>query len=1170
MSSSDDFSDLSLSPDPPTKAVCEGPHKQKCVIQHNASQDQLHSRRVLSTSSSVSPISAPKLCTPRINPVSIHNTHCAAQTRPTNSVPSTLSTPRPRQSKFLAQLFSKPLVDKSPSPAVTNPNQLITCSNIGNLPVSAVGTRFEPLFSPHKFFNKVQSACFDTIFNSDLNVVVSAPTASGKTMLFLLAICRLISRRPPNSPAKVIYMAPAKALCQQTFTDWKKRFSVLDPPIECKELTGDTEITDYSELSSSDIILTTPEKWDSVTRHWKDNLLFIGKIGLLLIDEVHLLASSRGATLEAVISRMKTVRSAESMCQCTVSELRFIAVSATFPNIEDISSWLGAPQNSTFWFGEEFRPVPLQIVVTGFPKSTKNEFLFDRNLIFKIPSIIEKYSNGRPVLVFCSSRKGASQTAQYLTKDTTYLKQFSIDYNRLLEVSRQTHDPTLSDCLKKGIGFHSAGSSLQDRALVEALFIDQKLAVLCTTSTLATGVNLPAHLVIIKSTVHYRHGSGYEELSQLDILQMIGRAGRPQFDSSATAVIMTSNDNKHKWESVVSRKEIIESCLIQNLKEHLVSEVVLRTITDIDFAINWLKSTYFYHRLQKNPKHYNIPPGDNPALLTRMQELCIQDLNELSSQGLIAMDDNLNIEATERGRIMASYYVSYDTMKLFSSVTIKYSYTDLLDILAHAKEFREIRLRATEKKQLSSLKVRYPVGKVTTDSHKVNTLIQAALDAVTIEDWSLKQDSSIIFSCIGRISRALISVLLERDSFEPVATAISLTQCLHARMWPESTLILRQIEGIGDSYAKSLSENGISSFSSMQEADPRKLELICNRHAPWGNQVKQALSHLPSTSIILSQAVSPVKKSAAQADLKLDYSISVGETVYPHCPCFYIMVTNNSKIVFQKKYTSRSNTTRTELLAVTRPEKGNYLYDAFLFCEQYLGLDSKFSFTVDFPDPPTPVVTLSPQTPSQPHRKIQKSMSDFVSPPTPQPVATSQETTPSITNEGADFDFLFDIDDFDLLDIPQFSVQPSSSILQQPATPSPAIQFVTDQNGVIDLDPSPPKKSFPHPPVTTPEKLKNVSVFTCKHNCKNKQTCKHDCCKRTTGKRTQAPTTPTTPTNVLAPTPKRPRTHTSIPLLPLPSETQTATATTSAKQSTSDPFLDLANIQHFFFPLNEE
>lgn len=82
-----------------------------------------------------------------------------------------------------------------------------------------------------------------------------------------------------------------------------------------------------------------------------------------------------------------------------------------------------------------------------------------------------------------------------------------------------------------------------------------------STSTLAMGVNLPAHLVIVKSTQHYTR-SGFEEYSETELLQMIGRAGRPQFDTSATAVIMTKKQHENKYRALVAGTQKIESRLV--------------------------------------------------------------------------------------------------------------------------------------------------------------------------------------------------------------------------------------------------------------------------------------------------------------------------------------------------------------------------------------------------------------------------------------------------------------------------------------------------------------------------------------------------------------------------------------------------------------------------------
>jgi len=84
--------------------------------------------------------------------------------------------------------------------------------------------------------------------------------------------------------------------------------------------------------------------------------------------------------------------------------------------------------------------------------------------------------------------------------------------------------------MAQGIGYHHAGMAYDDRKIIEQLFKQEKVKILCTTSTLATGVNLPARLVIIKSTLQYIGGKikPYQEYSSMDVLQMIGRAGRLQ------------------------------------------------------------------------------------------------------------------------------------------------------------------------------------------------------------------------------------------------------------------------------------------------------------------------------------------------------------------------------------------------------------------------------------------------------------------------------------------------------------------------------------------------------------------------------------------------------------------------------------------------------------------
>ncbi|GFS09808.1 activating signal cointegrator 1 complex subunit 3 [Elysia marginata] len=179
------------------------------------------------------------------------------------------------------------------------------------------------------------------ILYTDKSVVASAPTGSGKTVLFELALIRLLTKPDfPELRRKIVYMAPMKALCSERYIDWNKKFGNFG--VNCLELTGDSELEDVTELFNANLICTTPEKWDSMSRRWKDNKILFQQIQLFLIDEIHILNDPhRGATVEAVVSRMKTLETAQELVHA--AHIRFIAVSATMPNYKDIAEWLGTP-----------------------------------------------------------------------------------------------------------------------------------------------------------------------------------------------------------------------------------------------------------------------------------------------------------------------------------------------------------------------------------------------------------------------------------------------------------------------------------------------------------------------------------------------------------------------------------------------------------------------------------------------------------------------------------------------------------------------------------------------------------------------------------------------------------------------------------------------------------
>jgi ATP-dependent DNA helicase HFM1/MER3 len=209
---------------------------------------------------------------------------------------------------------------------------------------------------------------------------------------------------------------------------------------------------------------------------------------------------------------------------------------------------------------------------------------------------------------------------------------------------------------------------------VEKAYLNGHINVICCTSTLAVGVNLPCHLVIIKNT--------------------LGRAGRPQFDRSALAVIITRRERVKHFENMMTGQETLESRFHLNLIEHLVSypcpprdhadvkqnaEVGLGTVYDKDSARHWLRGTFFYVRLGKNPKHYqHTAKLVGNGIDEMIHHLCDENLKKLYAIDLIAGAGAKNVRSTEFGDAMARYYASFDTMKLFMTLPKKAKTSELV------------------------------------------------------------------------------------------------------------------------------------------------------------------------------------------------------------------------------------------------------------------------------------------------------------------------------------------------------------------------------------------------------------------------------------------------------------------------------------------------------------
>jgi antiviral helicase SLH1 len=328
------------------------------------------------------------------------------------------------------------------------------------------------------------------------------------------------------------------------------------------------------------------------------------KVKLLIVDEVHLLHDERGAVIELLVAR--TLRQVES----TQSLIRIVGLSATLPNYLDVADFLGVNRKAgLFYFDSAFRPVPLEQHFigckgkAGSPQSRANlnEACFD-----KVVALVQE---GHQVMVFVHARKETVKTAMMLKERAQLDGLLDIfdpsmhpRYESLKKETGSSRNREMKELFQNGFGIHHAGMLRSDRTLSEKTFEQGVSKVLVCTATLAWGVNLPAYAVLIKGTQIYDPSKGaFIDLSILDVLQIFGRAGRPQYETHGVGYIATTADKVDHYVNAITQQHPIESKFVAGLVDALNSEIALGTISSLDEGVRWIGYTFLFVRMRRNP-----------------------------------------------------------------------------------------------------------------------------------------------------------------------------------------------------------------------------------------------------------------------------------------------------------------------------------------------------------------------------------------------------------------------------------------------------------------------------------------------------------------------------------------------------------------------------------------
>jgi helicase len=407
-----------------------------------------------------------------------------------------------------------------------------------------------------KQLNPAQRAAVGSGLLSESNMVIAAPTASGKTMIAEMAMLHALLKG-----RKALYIVPLKALASEKFHEFKDRYEKLGYRVAIS--VGDLDSSDRW-LSGYDIIIATSEKIDSLLRHGSP---WIMDVGLVVADEIHLLDSpDRGPTLEMVLTKIRRL-----------SNPRILALSATISNHTEIAEWLDAePVRS------DYRPVKLY---TGVVFDGKANFAPRR--AFDVPGsgdvqdiILDTLRRGKQALAFINTRRGTESAAEKLSH--LLLKKSSDGEKQNLaglsdEIRHVLEHPTrqcerLADCVRGGAAFHHAGLASKQRKIIEDGFRAGTIKVICATPTLSMGLNLPAYRILIRDLKRFSSFRGMDYISVLEIQQMAGRAGRPKYDTEGEAILLPKSESeaKYAWNNYVKGEP-------ERIHSKLGVEPVLRT-----------------------------------------------------------------------------------------------------------------------------------------------------------------------------------------------------------------------------------------------------------------------------------------------------------------------------------------------------------------------------------------------------------------------------------------------------------------------------------------------------------------------------------------------------------------------------------------------------------------
>ncbi|GAW82695.1 RNA helicase [Plasmodium gonderi] len=713
---------------------------------------------------------------------------------------------------------------------------------------------------------------------------------------------------------KIIYIAPMKSLVFEITNLFQRKLKIFN--LNVCEYTKEHSLTS-KQLEQVHIIVTVPEKLDILLRNSNYSTTvsdesLIKHIKCLILDEVHLLNTDRGDVIETIVARF--LRYSET----SQSVRRIMAMSATLPNYNDVRDFLKVEKDMCFYFNESYRSIQLDKTLYGIHEKNMNKLNIAKNM-YAYGEIINSLKKDKQCIIFVCSRNETNKTIQFMIDYA--IKNNEIDYfvtnlytdNDICKKIKKSNNIYVKQFYEFGCSIHHAGMSRSDKILVENLFKKKAFNVLCCTSTLAWGVNLPVHTVIIKGTNYFSSESGkMEDLDILNINQIFGRCGRPQYEDHGHAILITERIKLYKYIKLLTNNTIIESSFLKNIENHLNAEISIGTTKNVEDGIKWLEYTYLYVRMKKNPYLYDADLKTDIHLYKKRKEIILKAIQNLSENKLVRRVLLTNdFIGTFYGHIAAKYYVDYQTIGIFASNIDRNNYVEIIDVISKAKEFENIQIRNEDMNDFLWLKTKCEIMEQYDESKSMtlHILIESYLRRIQINNFSLICEINYVIQNIIRILYAYYEICL--NILKNISNLIMNTHNLIVsilRRLPLNSCVFRHF-----CYKNELLEKKNMPFSSYQNKGEE------NKINNPSDSTTFHLNHLPYTG----KFVNPTEMCEEQEHTQHNNNVHTYQGRYRRNQNYTVYLKESVVHILENKkltYESIDSLTKSELLFFLRNE----------------------------------------------------------------------------------------------------------------------------------------------------------------------------------------------------------------------------------------------------------